>query len=119
MKRVANELRNIAFALVLGASCYPSLCVAERAVMPPEYETYETQSEMNIETQSIQITDEGIFILFEGEKDYININEIFCDSAGLISVHKHKIYCIKCLGCDPRKHGDCKSRCKCKHPKLR
>ena len=93
MGRVAIRLRNVMFAIVLGICFSADFCSAESAL------------------------DEGIYIFFDGER--VNIDDIVCDSGKLISVHKHKIYCIKCLGCDPRKHHECKSRCKCKHPKLR
>lgn len=104
MIRVATVLRKAMLTLVVGMCYCASFCSADSAV--------------NVEPQGIQFTDEGIFILFDGE-ERVNIDDVVCDSGKLISIHKHKIYCLKCFGCDPRKHGDCKSRCKCKHPKLR
>lgn len=115
---LTHKLKAITTILIAAASSYSPFCSADDLSNPPSSE-FEMCHQTYVDPHDVSITEEGIFVYVAEEQGYVQVDGLTHDTYGLITLHKHKIYCLKCLGCDPENHPKCKDRCKCKNPKLR
>lgn len=112
---LTHKLKTIVTLLIAAASSYSSSCSAEDT----SFQEFEVCHQTYVDPHHISISEEGIFVYVAEEQRYEQVDGLTHDTFGFITLHKHKICCLKCFGCDPKKHRKCKDRCKCKNPKLR